>query len=329
MTLIRFVAGSGRSGTTWIQDALATANGLRPVFEPLHPYLSAVGRRYAHRAVSAHEEHPELEEFLVGVCAGRGPRLWTQYRHQSRWLFPPPERFWSKTDAGRTKRHWAKFLKEFPRMTVAGLRRQVLIKCIRANLMLPWIARHLNSRVVMVVRHPGAVVESEIRNGWHATFALERFSSDETLHEITHNRYRNLLSRKLTQTQALTLRWVIENQWVMEGAAANGIAVFHYEHLRSSTELTWRELCSALSLTAVPDRDTLTRPSQQSRRRRKSIPLEPGVSPRWMSGLSAEQTDQVRGILDAVGFDGYAMDDPNPRTSDLPGLAASRAGLTR
>jgi len=37
---MKLIAGSGRSGTTWVLDALADANDLRPVFEPLHPMVS-------------------------------------------------------------------------------------------------------------------------------------------------------------------------------------------------------------------------------------------------------------------------------------------------
>ena len=312
MTPIRFIAGSGRSGTTWIQDALAAANKLRPVFEPLHPYLSDIGRIYAHRAMSADEEHADLKAFLTGVCAGRGPRLWTQYRQQFRWLFPPPAEFWNWKDAGRAERHWAKFLKELPGMTADGFRREPLVKCIRANLMLPWIAGRLDGRIALVVRHPGAVVESEVRTGWNASFALERFRSDDRLHEITRNRYRRLLDRTLQPVEALTLRWIIENQWVMESAAAHGIAVVHYEHLRSFPGGAWQALCAALDLAAVPDRATLTRPSQQSGAGRKSISLAQRGTPSWMSGLSAEQTAQIRGVLEAVAFSGYVMDDRSP-----------------
>lgn len=328
MTPIRFIAGSGRSGTTWIQDALAAANRLRPVFEPLHPYLSAVGRQYAHRAVSADDEHAELKAFLVGVCAGRGPRLWTQYRQQLRWLFPPSAEFWSWQDAGRAKRHWAKFLKELPRMTADGFRREPLVKCIRANLMLPWIARHLECRIALVVRHPGAVVESELRSGWNASFVLERFKADERLHEITGERYRNLLARKLQPVEALTLRWVIENQWPME-AATHGIAVFHYEHLRSSAGGAWHKLCAALDLATVPDRETLARPSQQSGARREATPLAQPKSPRWMGGLSEEQAAQISGILEAVGFSGYAMDNPNPLPFGSTNSQTERVGTAR
>lgn len=328
MTEIRFIAGSGRSGTTWILDALASANKLRPVFEPLHPYISDVGNRYAHRAVSADEEHPDLKAFLCGVGMGHGPRLWTQFRHQRRWLLPPAEDFWSKKDAGRTKRHWAKFLREMPRMTASGFRREPLIKCIRANLMLPWIARNLPGRVVLIVRHPGAVVESELRGRWNARYALDRFRNDGRLHEMTQERYRPLLERTLTHVESLTLRWVIENQWVMEDARSLGIPVVHYEALRSTSEAAWPSVCAALGVANMPDRDMLTRPSQQSGSGRAIVPLGQSDRPRWMRGLSAADADAIQGVLDLVSFREYSMADPNPCSGIHVANAAHRAGAS-
>ena len=87
---MKLIAGSGRSGTTWVLDSLAKANGLRPVFEPLHPHVSEVGNRYAHRALRASDPCPDLEQFFSEVVAGRALPLWTQYRRQIRWLLPPP-----------------------------------------------------------------------------------------------------------------------------------------------------------------------------------------------------------------------------------------------
>lgn len=312
MTEIRFIAGSGRSGTTWILDALASANKLRPVFEPLHPYVSEIGREYAHRALSADEEHPRLREFLLDACAGRGPRLWTQYRQQRRWLMPPPDEFWSKKDAGRTKRYWAKFLREMPRMTASGLRSQPLVKCIRANLMLAWLARHLPCRAVLIVRHPGAVIESELRGRWNAGYALDRFRDDTRLHNLTQDRYRPLLARKLTHVESLALRWVIENQWVLEAARAQAIPVIHYEKLRATGDGAWTALCAALGVSKLPDRKSLTRPSQQSGSGRDVIPLAQSRTPRWMRDLSPADTREIQGILDNVAFHEYSMEEPNP-----------------
>jgi len=325
---IRLIAGSGRSGTTWIQDALATANSLRPVFEPLHPHVSPVGSRFAHRALSADEDHPELESFLLDACAGGGPRIWTRYRQQRRWLLPPIKELSRRDAAGRCLRHWSKFLAEMPRMWRDGLRRDPLVKCIRANLMLPWIASRLGWRIVLIIRHPGAVVESELRSGWNAEYALGRFRNDARLHELTQGRYAGLLAWKLAPVEALALRWVIENQWVIDGAAAHGIAVAHYEDLRTSDLSGWVHLCAALGLAAKPDTGLLTRPSQQSEPGRRSVPLDRPGRPRWMSGLTPEQVAQVRGILEEVEFDAYEMHDPLPRRRNVreSGAAAAVAG---
>lgn len=326
MSAIRFIAGSGRSGTTWVQDAIAAANGLRPVFEPLHPWMSEVGERYAHRAISADESHPELAEFLKAVSAGQGPRLWTQYRQQLRWLFPPPGRFSTRKDAGRVARHWLKFFSEIPRMTRNGFRSEALVKCIRANLMLPWIAKHLGNRVVLVMRHPGAVLESELRGGWNARFAIERYRADPTLDRLTEGRYRKLLSSRLTPIEALALRWVVENQWVAQSLELAGIPVFHYEALRSSNANEWVRLCASLGVSRVPDVALLTRPSQQSGTGRAEVPIELPKNPRWMRELTDEQKEQIGGILDAVGFDAYSMGNPQPARMGDAATKRSEAG---
>lgn len=322
MTAIRFIAGSGRSGTTWIQDALAEANSLRPVFEPLHPYVSAVGDRYAHRALSAEESHPDLEAFFLQTSLGGGPRLWTQYRQQRRWLFPPASKLSTRQDAGRFLRHWSKFLREIPRMTSNGIRTDPLVKCIRANLMLPWVANRVDRRVVLIMRHPGAVVESELRSGWNASFALDRFRADVRLRELTAGRYERLLAQSLGPVESLTLRWVIENQWVAESALKAGIPVFYYEQLRSSDGNEWARLCAKLELARIPEMAVLTRPSQQSGAGRTAIPLDLSKTPRWMRNLDIEQKRRIEGVLFAVGMELYSMDQAFPRVGGLapPGL---------
>ena len=68
------IAGSGRSGTTWIQDVLAEANQLRTVFEPLHPQGVSRARGLAYRYIEADEESPDLQHYFDDLLAGRcGP----------------------------------------------------------------------------------------------------------------------------------------------------------------------------------------------------------------------------------------------------------------
>ncbi len=327
MPSMRLIAGSGRSGTTWVLDALAHANGLRPVFEPLHPYVSDIGDRYAHRALTSDEEHPELAQFLAEVCAGRRIALWTKYRRQLRWLLPPPADFSTRRDAGRVWRHWNKLFREIPVLATASRRREPIVKCIRANLMLDWLSRGQSWRVVLIVRHPGAVIESELRGSWNASFALDRFRNDARLHELTNGRYVQLLEQKLTPVEALAARWVIENQWVVERARFNRVTVVHYEQLRASPEPTWAQVVDALGLTAAPDAASLSKPSQQSSPNRFGAPV---TSPRtrWQRVLTADQTDSIQRVLDEVQCDMYSMSRPEPLASAaLPQAAAeARAG---
>ena len=311
---LRFIAGSGRSGTTWVQDTLADANDLRPIFEPLHPWVSAVGLEYSHRALRVEEEHPDLLQFMADVCAGRGPQLWARYRRHPQWLFPPVGNLTTRKGLGRLQRAWVKFIGEFPTLYRASRRPSPLIKCIRSNLMLGWLTRHGGARVVLIVRHPGAVIESELRGDWKADRVLEVYRKDDTLHEMTQGRYRPLLARSLEPVEALATRWVVENQFAVERAAADGVTVVHYERLKSSPDEEWPRLCQALDLPRVPSADARAKPSQQSATNKPVSSAGTSGPPEWMRRLTPEQTRKIQGVLDEVGFKLYSMHDPAPRS---------------
>lgn len=313
MKALKMIAGSGRSGTTWVLDALAIENGLRPVFEPLNPWASAIGERFAHRAIGPEDRHPELLEFYREVCAGKRQRLWTQYRRQRRWLLPPPSRLKSFNDGAELLRAWKKFLGEAPHLAVMARRREAIVKCIWSNLMLGWLARNLPCAVVLVVRHPGAVIESELRSSWNTQYAVDRFRSDRRLAELSGGRYEKLLARKLTPVERLATRWVIENQLAIETAGSNGVTVVHYEHLKSDPAATWLSVAQALGLARAPQEAVLARPSQQAAPSGSDTEASVEV-PRWLAALKPPQKAEIQGVLDQVGFDSYSMNAVEPRS---------------
>ena len=327
MARMRLIAGSGRSGTTWVQDALATANRLRPIFEPLHPAISPIGEQYAFRALCPDESHPELCRFLEEVCFGRRHVLWTRYRRQRRWLFPPRERFSTFSDVSRFYRNWKMFLKDVPWLTAMARGRVPIVKCIRANLMLGWLSRHFECSAVLLVRHPGAVIESKMHGFWNVPAVLEGFRRDPRFHELTGGRYRSLLDRDPTGVGGMAALWVIENQYAIEHAAIDGVTVAFYERLTSNPDLEWQRICGALSLSKVPPPNVIARPSQQSS---KSFSASEGVAaelPRWMRSLSPQQRGEIQSVLDQVGFGLYKMCDPEPQLAALPHSHARLAGI--
>lgn len=313
MDTLRFIAGSGRSGTTWVQDALATANGLRPVFEPLNPFASQPGWLYAHRALSADDAHPDLKCFLDEVLAGRRARLWTKYRRQWRWFLPRSQELRLGYKGPNVLNRWARFVREVPELAHMAAMKAPLVKCIWSNLMLGWLVRNYDCRLVLIVRHPGAVIESELRNNWNAQFAVERFRRDARFHELTDGRYRTLLEKDLSPIEGLAVRWLVENQWNIEQAARLPLAVVHYEHLSSGPGGDWKRICDALDLKNVPDDRTIRKPSQQSARR-EFVDTSLQARPQWQSSLSAEQKGRIQSVLDAGCFDLYTMDVARPRS---------------
>jgi len=161
----RIIAGSGRSGTTWILDALAEVNGLRPVFEPLHPKSVQGAEPYAYHYFSPQTEAADLEVFLNQFFTGTYHSIWTDFRIRPIRLMPRWRNFTSLGRMYALFSEWRGAVRRFVHYRGMLGNSPILVKMIRANLMLGWLREKFDARIVFVVRHPGAVVESKVRLG--------------------------------------------------------------------------------------------------------------------------------------------------------------------
>ncbi len=127
-----FLAGSGRSGTTWVAGIINHRNGYRLVFEPFHP-----GR--------------------VDLCENfRRKQYLRPDDRREEYLGPAREIL-----AGRIRDPWT------DRFNTRFVARRRLIKDIRANLLLGWMrANFPGVPVVLLLRHPCAVAASRLALGW-------------------------------------------------------------------------------------------------------------------------------------------------------------------
>ncbi len=66
-----FVAGTGRSGTTWLVDLLNADNRHRVIFEPLRPRWGALGDRNLPRYIRPDVDDPELVGLVRNVLLGK------------------------------------------------------------------------------------------------------------------------------------------------------------------------------------------------------------------------------------------------------------------
>jgi hypothetical protein len=146
---------------------------------------------------------------------------------------------------------------------------------------------------------------------------------------LTNGRYRDLLERQLTPIEGLAARWLIENQSIIESAAANGVTVVFYERLRSSPDLAWEQIRNAFDLPHTPDAAILARPSQQSAPHGSEIDASVTGQPRWQRVLTNEQMGQIQRVLDQAQFDLYSMSDAEPRNVASRTALAGAGGVAR
>ena len=220
LSKIVIIAGSGRSGTTWIQDVLAEANGLRTVFEPLHPQGVSRARGLAYRYVPADDDSPEVRRFFDDLLAGRIRGLWPDYRIR-------PDRF-NLLNHGVGEVVWnaRKLVRHRRQYRDQRARPSAVIKMIRANLMLSWIASHYEVPILLVVRHPCAVIASRLKIGggdWDAHKALGHYLGDRRLVDAVRDRYGVDITRTDRGPEAtLAVVWCIENMLPLAWAAEYG-----------------------------------------------------------------------------------------------------------
>ena len=139
----RIILGSGRSGTTWVQDCLADANELRPIFEPLHEAESDIGRRYAYAILRPGDREEVLEHFFMRLAAGQQYSRWIDYRGRNDLLFPALSKLMTIHGLKSWTRLWRRHLRDRSQLRASVQRKETLIKCIRANLMAGWFAKEL------------------------------------------------------------------------------------------------------------------------------------------------------------------------------------------
>ncbi len=202
------LASSGRSGSTWLGDMLAATPGTQQIFEPLDPRNSEAYRRLMHwspgltpsafkrKYLRPDEDAPEWAAFWEDVLRGRVRTYLTDYTRTS--FFP----------------------------------RRFLIKMIRANMMLGFVARRFGPRMVFLMRHPAAVVNSmfyRVKAAWPAD--VQDLLAQEALVEDVLRPWVGELERVSNAFEALAVWWAVENRVALDQLEAAPHYLVFYEWL--------------------------------------------------------------------------------------------------
>jgi hypothetical protein len=270
-----FLAGSGRSGTTWLSEVINYKGGYRYVFEPFNPSrVSAFGHFRSKQYLRSDDTSEAFLEPARLALSGALRDPWTD------------------------------------RFNARFVARRRLIKDIRANLLLFWMrANFPGMPIVLLLRHPCAVVTSRLALGWKdnlgETMAQQDLVEDFLLHlEAEIRAARDDFERHL-------FLWCIDNYVPLRQFAKGEIHLVFYEDLLENPEGGLRSLFGFLG-EDLDDSvyDKLGRPSPLSRR---DAPL-PSVDG-WRAHVGPRHLERAAEILALFGLDRVYGEGPMPDPS--------------
>lgn len=273
------IAGSGRSGTTWLSRIVNWGGQYRDMFEPFEPH-----------------QVPRVSHFR---------------RHQ--YLRPTNTDYQNVEPvrqilSGQIRNDW---VDQFNRCRVASGR---LIKDIRCLLFLKWLARHFpKTPIIYMLRHPLAVVYSRLQLGWHSR--LHDFLEQRDLLEDYLGPFVSEIERAHRDADAEferhVLIWCMENFVPLRQFEPGEICLVFYERLCTEPEPEIQRLFAFLGYPYdARALDQLRNPVQA----RPGSAIDSGGDrlEDWRKAFTPEQIDFAMSMLRLFGLDRFYERDPMP-----------------
>ena len=271
-----FLAGVGRSGTTWLSQIINYDNRFRYMFEPFN-------------------------NRLVNACKGFRDRQYLRPEDQDRRFLDVAQ----AVLAGRIRDLW---VDAHNRKLIA---RHRFVKEIRVNLLLGWLHTHFPAMsFVLLLRHPCAVASSKIKMGWGTH--LDEFLSQPELMEDHLAPFEDLLRTARDDFERHILLWCVETYVPLRQFRKNEIHVVFYETLCMQSEIEVRRLFAFLNLRVdVRVAATIKRPSAASRPL-SAIKTGQSLTEGWRSHITNKQIDWAVSILRRFRLDRIYAEGPSP-----------------
>jgi len=285
-----FLAGAGRSGTTWLANLVNYDNRYRYLFEPLHPtYIGAVRHFNLYQYLRPGDRRAEFLEPVRRILSGRirDPRI--------------------------------------DKLNRRGIASRRLIKDVFANLYLGWLREAFPGvPIVMILRHPVAVADSQRKLGhytWlqHATALLEQ---PELVADFLEP-YVDEIRRVTDPFEVAIVIWALVNLVPLRQVGAGDIHVCFYEHFCECPEQEIAGIEQFLGRRAGAAwqdgrfRAALARPSEQARRD-SAVKVGGKSVEAWMGQVTTREIDSALRLLDRFGMGGIYGAGAMPDSAGLP-----------
>jgi hypothetical protein len=188
---------------------------------------------------------------------------------------------------------------------------RLIVKFVRANALLPWLTNQFAFRhkPIHLVRHPFAVVSSQLRHGsWDDEYTGFDLSDDP--YSEPYRKHRPFLDTISSQEEKLTALWCLTNLIPLRhpDRDARWITI-HYEHLREQLS----RLFEQWKMDMPSGMENEMRAPSTTTKRGDSVRDSKKQLHHWQSKLDDEQLDRMRRVLSYFEVEYYG-DEALPKT---------------
>ncbi|QDA32213.1 sulfotransferase [Thermococcus indicus] len=284
------ISGTPRSGSTWLMELLESLPEYKSIFEPFHPSwypeFKKLGIPYE-PYVPAQGDYPKLRTYLEKVFTGRA------YAR-----FPYMQYLRLGTIIRRFKAS------------------KLLVKFVRANTMLPWIANTFNLRAIyFIIRHPCATIASQLATGFFSKITVGQLLNEvNKVPELAEDEELVTRLRGInSEIERLATIWAFENYIPLASEKPYPWYTVIYERLVVNPEEELKVIFGYLG-EEVPE-GAVKRIQTPSRVTRKIYGKEHIGTPRqllkWREKLSERQVREILEVVSWFGLDFYTA-EPEP-----------------
>lgn len=283
------VSSSGRGGSTWLAEIVATLPGRILLWEPLHlnnnPECVRHGftwQNYIRKDTGA----PQKQQYLKRLL--RGEALSTRTLTS---LHFKPLRFLSP--------------------------KGYVVKFVNANMMLYWLLQRFPVRAVLMVRHPCAVVSSQLVYGAWEGVTKETCTIPEFLFD-DYPQFRDVFDRIQEPEEVLAFEWAVQTHVPLSQPLPHPWLVTTYERLvehgREEVERIFEYLGEPVPSAAYDSLRTASATTVSD----SNVAAGKNPLTGWKSRLTTVQIDNILRVVREMGVD-YYSGDLLPDYERLPG----------
>jgi len=234
------IAGSARSGTSWLAEIIAFQFRYRLLFEPEHEYQTQEGHLICDKFISKQLLQKDQEEYLKRVFRNKIDNDWI-----------------AQISNRNFKMHlWPYIPKKY------------IIKFVRCNLSTHFMSSHFNIPVLFIIRNPYDVIVSQNRVKFNWLYNLNHFKRQKPISEVLDLKYNFNWNEvdTYTEIEILALRWCLENKVVFDlhETDNSNFTIVKYEALKRNINLFY-DLCKTYDLKPLSNIEELYgRPSSKT-----------------------------------------------------------------